>query len=121
VLAVRRPPEGLLGGLWELPGGDLELREDPAAGWTRNLRERAGLSVARPEYVGSIEHLFTHRRLELHLFRSDPPVGRTRVTGFDAHRWLAPRAFAELPISTLTRKALAALEMPLPDRASRKR
>jgi A/G-specific adenine glycosylase len=114
VLAVRRPPEGLLGGLWELPGGGLEHREEPAAGWTRNLRERVGLTVARAEYVGSIEHVFTHRRLELHLFRADPPTGRTRLDGFDAHRWLSPRALAELPLSSLTRKALAALDAPLP-------
>ncbi len=119
VLAVRRPPDGLLGGLWELPGGGLERGEKPAAGWTRNLRERVGLRVARAEYVGSIEHVFTHRRLELHLFRGDPPTGRTRLDGFDAHRWLGPRALAELPISALTRKALAALDVPLPQAASR--
>ncbi len=119
VLAVRRPPRGLLGGLWELPGGDLEHREEPAAGWTRNLRERVGLTVARTEYVGSIEHIFTHRRLELHLFRSDPPTGRTRLDGFDAHHWLAPHALAELPISKLTRKALAALDVDLPQAPSR--
>jgi A/G-specific adenine glycosylase len=119
VLAVRRPPEGLLGGLWELPGGDLALREDPAAGWSRALRERVGLHVDRAEYVGSVKHLFTHRRLELHLFRGDLPTGRTRLDGFDAHRWLAPRALAELPISTLTRKALAALDAPLSRAAGR--
>jgi A/G-specific adenine glycosylase len=119
VLAVRRPPEGLLGGLWELPGGDLERREEPAAGWIRNLRERVGLTVERAEYVGSIEHVFTHRRLELHLFRGAPPTGRTRLDGFDAHRWLAPRALAELPLSSLTRKALVALDAPLPQAPSR--
>jgi len=119
VLAVRRPPEGLLGGLWELPGGDLEHSEEPATGWARNLRERVGLTVTRTEYVGSIEHVFTHRRLKLHLFRSDPPTGRTRLDGFDAHRWLAPRALAELPLSSLTRKALTALDAPLPNATAR--
>jgi len=118
VLAVRRPPEGLLGGLWELPGGDLDGREEPAAGWIRNLHERVGLTVARAEYVGSIEHVFSHRRLELHLFRGDPPGGRTRLDGFDAHRWLVPQALAELPISSLTRKALAAFGAPRPSAAS---
>jgi adenine-specific DNA glycosylase len=69
--------------------------------------------------VGSIDHVFTHRRLELHLFRSDPPTGRTRLDGFDAHRWLAPRALAELPLSSLMRKALAALDVPLPTATGR--
>jgi A/G-specific adenine glycosylase len=110
VLAVRRPPKGLLGGLWELPGGELARREDPAAGLARNLRERVGLAVGRTDYVGHVEHVFTHRRLRLHLFRCDTPVGRTRLSGFDAHRWLAPRALAELPHAATMRKALALLE-----------
>jgi A/G-specific adenine glycosylase len=109
VLAVRRPPMGLLGGLWELPGGELTKREDPAVGLVRSLRERVGLSVSAPEYVGALEHVFSHRRLRLHVFRSGPPRGRTRLSGFDAHRWVAPDAIAELPHAALTRKALALL------------
>jgi A/G-specific adenine glycosylase len=110
VLAVRRPPRGLLGGLWELPGGDLARREDPSAGLVRNLRERVGLSVSKPQYIGAVEHLFTHRKLRLHVFRSDPPTGRTRLDGFDAHRWLSPTSLRALPHAAVTRKALALLE-----------
>jgi A/G-specific adenine glycosylase len=106
VLAVRRPPSGLLGGLWELPGGDLERREEPADGLVRSLRERVGLDVSNPRYVGAVAHVFTHRRLRLHLFRCDPPRGRTRLDGFDAHRWLSPRGVGELPHGAPTRKAL---------------
>jgi A/G-specific adenine glycosylase len=109
VLAVRRPPSGLLGGLWELPGGELARGEDPADGLVRNLRERVGLAVSATEYVGAVEHVFTHRRLRLHLFRCDPPRGRTRLAGFDDHRWLPPRSVAELPHGGPTRKALALL------------
>ena len=109
VLAVRRPPSGLLGGLWELPGGELARREDPAAGLVRNLRERVGLAVAGPEYVGAVTHVFTHRRLRLHVFRCDPPQGRTRLDGFDAHRWLAPRSLRALPQAAVTRKVLTLL------------
>jgi len=107
VLAVRRPPQGLLGGMWELPGGELEAREEPAAGLHRALRERVGLRVRSAEYVGRVDHLFTHRRLRLHLFRCDAPEGRTRLAGFDAHRWLSPKALATLPHAATMRKALA--------------
>jgi A/G-specific adenine glycosylase len=119
VLAVRRPPNGLLGGLWGLPGGDLERREDPAAGLVRNLRERVGLSVTRTEYVGAVEHVFTHRRLRLHVFRCAPPQGRTRLAGFDAHRWLSPASLHDLPQAAVTRKALAVLDGAAPTGRSR--
>ncbi len=108
-LAVRRPPHGLLGGLWDLPGGELRARERPGPGLVRALRERVGLRVGRPRRVGAVDHVFSHRRLRLHLFRCDTPEGRVRLDGFDAHRWLAPEALAELPQSALMRKALELL------------
>jgi A/G-specific adenine glycosylase len=105
-LAVRRPPEGLLGGLWELPGGELVRRERPGTGLVRALRERVGLAVERSERAGVVEHGFTHRRLRLHVFRCDTAKGRIRLAGFDAHRWLEPAALAGLPQGAVTRKAL---------------
>jgi A/G-specific adenine glycosylase len=105
-LAVRRPPSGQLGGLWDLPGGELARKENPALGLERALRERVGLSVAQVRPAGAVEHQFTHRRLRLHVFRCDAPGGRTRLCGFDAHRWIAPRSLERLPHGALTRKAL---------------
>jgi len=107
VLAVRRAPRGVLGGLWELPGGELAPRERPEAGLRRTLRERTGLAIAGAERRGEVRHLFTHRNLLLHVFRCDTPKGRVRLVDFDAHRWLAPTALAELPQAALTRKALS--------------
>jgi A/G-specific adenine glycosylase len=111
-LAVRRPPRGLLGGLWELPGGELARGEAPEAGLRRLLRERAGLHALRLRPAGSLEHLFTHRRLRLHLYRCDTGRGRVRLGGFDAHRWLAPGDLAHLPHGAVMRKALALLALP---------
>ncbi len=106
-LAVRRPAEGLLGGLWDLPGAELARDERPAAGLRRALEERLGLAVDRPRRLGAVEHVFSHRRLELHVFRAEAPAGRVRRRVFDAHRWLAPDALRELPQSAVTRKALS--------------
>jgi A/G-specific adenine glycosylase len=108
-LAVRRPPSGLLGGLWELPGGDLHPGEAPGAGLRRLLRERVGLQALRPRAAGLVEHAFTHRRLRLHLYRCDTRPGRVHLAGFDAHRWLVPAALRRLPHGAVTRKALALL------------
>jgi len=106
VLAVRRPPSGLLGGLWELPGGELAAGEPPAAGLARLLRERVGLALGRATPLGVVEHGFTHRALRLHVFRAEAPAGRVRRREFDAHRWLPPAALGELPLSALAKKAL---------------
>ena len=108
-LAVRRPPRGLLGGLWELPGGVLPRGDDPETALLRALTERVGLQVPRARRLGVVDHAFTHRRLQLHVFRCDTPRGRVQLDGFDAHRWLAPAAVTELPQGALTRKAIRLL------------
>jgi A/G-specific adenine glycosylase len=106
-LAVRRPPRGLLGGLWELPGGDLTRGERPGAGVTRALRERVGLEPLRARRLGAVSHVFTHRALRLHVFRAEASGGRVRRRDADAHRWLSLASLQALPLSALAKKALA--------------
>jgi A/G-specific adenine glycosylase len=109
-LAVRRPEGGLLGGLWDLPGGDLEPGEPASSGLARALAEGTGLSlVAEPIACGSVAHVFTHRRLRLHVFRAEAAPGRTSLRSFDAHRWVSPDRLSALPHARLTGKALQLL------------
>jgi len=108
-LAVRRPSGGLLGGLWDLPGGPLAAGEAPRAGLRRALRECAGLEISRASAMGSIEHVFTHRRLTLHLYRASTSTDRIRLDGFAGHKWVAPRAIYDLPHASLTDRALERL------------
>ena len=111
-LAVRRPLHGLLGGLWDLPGGDLFPGEMPRAGLTRALRERAGLEISRASAVGAVEHVFTHRILTLHVYRASTSTDRIRLDGFTGHKWLSPRAISSLPHATVTAKVLELLLSP---------
>jgi A/G-specific adenine glycosylase len=111
-LVVRRPSGGLLGRLWDLPGGELAPGKSPAAGLKRALRDRVGLVVTRVSRVGKVEHAFTHRKLTLHVYRCNTPAGRTRLVGFDDHRWLSPHAIPTLPHGTVTAKAFDLL-LPL--------
>jgi adenine-specific DNA glycosylase len=84
--------------------------EDPVCAMTRTLRERVGLEVSGADALGSVQHVFTHLKLRLHVLRCGVPRGRVRLRGFDAFRWLAPEEVAELPHGAATRKALTMLE-----------
>ena len=110
LLAVRRPETGLMAGLWELPGGALAEGEEAKDHAARILRETVGLEVRELESVGQVEHVFTHRRLALEVFRAKALPGvRARITGFTAHRWLPAPDLLELAHAGSTRKALALL------------
>ena len=113
VLAVRRPERGILGGLWDLPGGPLRRGEEPALALRRRIREGLALELRRVEEAGSVAHVFTHQRLRLRLFRAEAAPGRVRRLGYASHRWLPPAALARLPSGALLRRALAALDLPV--------
>lgn len=109
VLLVRRPAGSLLGGLWELPGGALGRGERPAESLAVRVLERTGLHLADLAPAGSLRHALTHRSLHVHLFTANAPVGRVHRRGYDRHRWASIREMADLPVSTLTRKAVRML------------
>ena len=109
VLVVRREEGGLLGGMWELPGGTLEAQEPLESGLRRCLQETLSLEVGHLEAQGQIEHLFSHRKLKLDLYRAHDARGRVHRTGLAEHRWVAPSSIEKLPHGGPTRKALALL------------
>jgi A/G-specific adenine glycosylase len=108
-LVVKRPSRGLLAGLWDLPGAELSAGTEPSGTLRDALSDRVGLTVADVSHVGSVEHIFTHRHLTLHVFRCTGTRGRTRITGFDAHQWVSQSAISDLPHAAVTAKALALL------------
>ena len=69
LLIQRRPEEGLLGGLWEFPGGKQEPGEALEATCQRELREELGIEVAVEDLFGRVKHAYTHFKITLHAFR----------------------------------------------------
>ena len=49
ILVQQRPPGKQMAGLWEFPGGKVELGETPEAALLRELREELGIEIAVPD------------------------------------------------------------------------
>lgn len=77
VLLRRRPPEGLLGGMWEFPSGEVgEQGEGEAAlAAAREVYGGAELGVEPARSLEPVPHLFSHIRATYHpfLWRVAPP------------------------------------------------
>jgi len=103
VLLAQRTEEGLLSGLWELPGQAVTRRPAPGDALSA-LREQTGLRASRAEALGTIPHAFSHFKLLLHVFAATGVSGRKKASRATPLRFADP---AGLPLTTATRRALA--------------
>jgi A/G-specific adenine glycosylase len=103
VLLAKRPSEGLLGGLWEFPGGKLEEGEDLPSALRRELREELGVDVRVGEAFGVYRHAYTHFRITLHAFVCELVDGRPQPLEATELAWVRPAELAKYPMGKVDR------------------
>ncbi len=109
VLIARRRPQGLLGGLWEFPGGKREPGESLAAAARRETREETGLDVEIGEEIVVVKHAYSHFRITLHAFGARWLAGDARPIECDAVRWVHPSDLRRYAFPAANQKILLAL------------
>jgi A/G-specific adenine glycosylase len=110
LLITRRPPKGLLGGLWEFPGGKLEPGENLEGCLKREIREELGIAIEVGALLTSVEHAYTHFRITLHAFECRYRGGRIRLIGIDDYRWILPGELDEFALPAADHKIIALLK-----------
>lgn len=109
VLIDQRLDEGLLGGLWEFPGGKQEPGEPIVETIHRELKEELTIEVEVGEELIRFEHAYSHKRLRfvVHLctwLSGDPqPLASQQV------RWVRPEQLGEYPFPAANVQIIAAL------------
>jgi A/G-specific adenine glycosylase len=99
LLLVRRPEQGLLGGLWEFPGARCGPDEDAREACPRGIAGKTGVRAEVVAPLADVRQTFSHFRLVLHAFTCRDLGGK--IQG-GAARWVAP---ADLEGLALTRTA----------------
>jgi len=90
----RRPPDGLLGGLWEFPGGKVRAGESLAAALVREIEEETGVRPTAVRPFMTVDHSYTTHKVNLHAFRCDVPSGPAISPD---RRWVRPAALRRYP------------------------
>jgi A/G-specific adenine glycosylase len=108
-LVARRPLDGLLGGLWEFPGGKQQPGETLRACLRRELREELSIEVAVGELLTVVQHAYTHFRITLHAFHCRVVAGQPRALGCADWRWIGLDDVPRFAFSAADHQIIAAL------------
>lgn len=104
VLITQRPLDGLLGGLWEFPGGKLQPGEDLQTCLQREICEELGAGVTVQAALGVYRHAYTHFRVTLHAFHCSLSNGsQPRPLQVKDLRWVAPAELPSYPMGKIDR------------------
>jgi len=112
VLIARRLPQGLLGGLWELPCAECQPDEDQRQVLARAMRESLGLDLSIGAEAVSVQHAYTHFRVTVCVYRCAAQGTPTPSGPWDDCHWLAPHEKGDYGLTGVTAKALARLGWP---------
>ena len=104
VLPIQRPPEGLLGGLWEFPNWPIEEKKDFKEYLRQKVKSEIGVRVKSKEPIGSFHQTYSHFKLTLHVFHCQYLNGKAKG------KWVPVRNLPLLPMSKLHRRIANTLE-----------
>ncbi len=104
VLLAQRPEGGLLGGMWEFPGGKKKPGESLHACLKREICEELGVDIEVGEPFGVYEHAYTHFRITLHAFCSTILSGTPQLLDHTDLRWVKPAEFSQYPMGKIDRQ-----------------
>jgi len=90
ILIDKRRPDGLLGGLWEFPGGKKEPGESLRDALHREVREELGIRIEVKHPLMVVNHAYSHFRVRLHVFECTFLSGTPRCQGCTAFKWVRP-------------------------------
>ncbi len=109
VLIDKRPTNGLLGGLWEFPGGKKEADETLEECVKRELREELGVEVRIQAPFMTVRHAYTHFKITLHAFECRLLRGKPRPKTATAARWVQLQEMQQLPFPRANKRILERL------------
>ena len=110
VLIAQRPLEGMLGGLWEFPGGKQEAGETLAECLQREVKEELGLEIEVGQPIVTIKHSYTHFKITLHAFYCQLLNGRPQSLGVADWRWVTLNELDTFPFPRTDLKIIEALK-----------
>ncbi len=109
ILITKRPDDGLLGGLWEFPGGKRQPHESLVDCVRREIFEEVTVRVRDIRHFMTVRHGYSHFRVTLHVFEGHYAGGQPRCRGCTAWAWVAPQELTQYAFPSANQKIIKKL------------
>ena len=109
LLITQRRHDGLLGGLWEFPGGKIKKGETSAAACIREIKEETNLTVTDCQYLTQVKHAYTHFKIIVDVFICDNVSGMVALNGPVDYQWITLEQIDDFPIPRANHKFIPRL------------
>jgi A/G-specific adenine glycosylase len=110
ILITQRQPQGLLGGLWEFPGGKIKIGETAEDACRREIKEEVNLRIDIQHYLTQVKHAYTHFKIIMDVFCCRYVSGRVKLRGPVSHRWIALAKIDRYPLPKANHKFIGKLK-----------
>jgi A/G-specific adenine glycosylase len=109
ILIDRRKAEGLLGGLWEFPGGKIEPGETVQDCIAREVQEELGIAIAVEEHLITVDHAYSHFKVSLQVHHCRHLSGEPQTIECDEIRWTTLAEIGQFPFPKANSRIIDAL------------
>jgi len=113
VLIDRRPQSGLLGGLWEFPGGKVEPGETIEVCIQREIREELGIEIEVGDRLIVVDHAYSHFRVTLNVHHCHHVSGEPQPIECDEVRWVPLSELEQYPFPKANMQIIEALRQTI--------
>lgn len=109
-LITQRPLDGLLGGLWEFPGGKQESDESLTEALVREICEELAVEIRVSRHLVTVKHAYTHFRISLHAFFAFYQGETVQNKGIKDHAWVTLADLGNYAFASADKKIITALQ-----------
>jgi len=110
ILIDRRKQEGLLGGLWEFPGGKIEPDESVEDCIRREIQEELGIQIDVGDLLTTVTHTYSHFKVTLNVHHCTHLSGVPQPIECDEIRWVTMETIEEYPFPKANIQIIEALK-----------
>ncbi len=110
VLIIQRQTTGLLGGLWEFPGGRVSQEESAEQVCCRKIKEKLNLDVEVTGLLTRIYHAYTHFKIIMDVFNCRIKSGQISLNGPADCRWSDAAEIDQYPFHAANHKFIPLLK-----------